>query len=173
MRLPKDGSICGLKHYSTLSDLGRFFSFVILYTVGRTPWTGDRPVARPLPRQTINTHNSDINALNGIRTHDCSARASEGSSCLSTRCHRDRRTETCSNRQIKPIWAVRLVYFLFIIVLTAKYHQFIIFECCVSTSSSTLRMSLSAVGWLIEFIKCNHCLISLCVREVPSVKHAI
>jgi hypothetical protein len=25
------------------------FSFVILYTVGRTAWTGDQPVARPLP----------------------------------------------------------------------------------------------------------------------------
>jgi hypothetical protein len=25
------------------------FSFVILWTVGRTPWTGDQPVARPLP----------------------------------------------------------------------------------------------------------------------------
>jgi hypothetical protein len=29
-------------------DFGRFFSFLILYTVGRTPWTGDQPVARPL-----------------------------------------------------------------------------------------------------------------------------
>jgi hypothetical protein len=25
-----------------------FFSFVILYTIGRTPWTGDQPVASPL-----------------------------------------------------------------------------------------------------------------------------
>jgi hypothetical protein len=25
------------------------FSFLILYTVGRTPWTGDQPVARQLP----------------------------------------------------------------------------------------------------------------------------
>jgi hypothetical protein len=30
-------------------DPGRFFSFLILYTVGRTPWTGDQPVVRPLP----------------------------------------------------------------------------------------------------------------------------
>jgi hypothetical protein len=29
--------------YSPL-DLGRFFSFLNLYTVGRTPWTGDQPV---------------------------------------------------------------------------------------------------------------------------------
>jgi hypothetical protein len=28
---------------------GRFFSFLIRYTVGRTPWTGDQPVSRPLP----------------------------------------------------------------------------------------------------------------------------
>jgi hypothetical protein len=35
--------------YIPLLDLGRFFSFQILYTVGRTSWTGDQPVARPLP----------------------------------------------------------------------------------------------------------------------------
>jgi hypothetical protein len=29
--------------------LAVFFSFLILYTVGRTPWIGDQPVARPLP----------------------------------------------------------------------------------------------------------------------------
>jgi hypothetical protein len=29
--------------------LAGIFSFLILYTVGRTPWTGDQPVARPLP----------------------------------------------------------------------------------------------------------------------------
>jgi hypothetical protein len=34
--------------------LGRFFSFVILYTIGRTPWTGDQPVVRPLPTQIQN-----------------------------------------------------------------------------------------------------------------------
>jgi hypothetical protein len=34
--------------YSPL-DLGRFFSFLILYAVGRILWTGDQPVARPLP----------------------------------------------------------------------------------------------------------------------------
>jgi hypothetical protein len=29
-------------------DLGPFFSFLILYTVSRTPWTGDQSLARPL-----------------------------------------------------------------------------------------------------------------------------
>jgi phosphatidylglycerophosphatase A len=33
--------------YSPL-DLERFFSFLILYTVSRSPRTGDQPVARPL-----------------------------------------------------------------------------------------------------------------------------
>jgi hypothetical protein len=39
-----------------LLDLGRVFSFLILYRVGRTPWTGDRPVARLLPTHRINAH---------------------------------------------------------------------------------------------------------------------
>jgi hypothetical protein len=34
------------------------FQFLNLYTVGRTPWTGDQPVARPLPtHRTTQTQN--------------------------------------------------------------------------------------------------------------------
>jgi hypothetical protein len=36
-----------------LLDLDRFFSFLVLYAVGRTPWTGDEPVARPPPTHRI------------------------------------------------------------------------------------------------------------------------
>jgi hypothetical protein len=45
--------------YSPLLDLGRFSVFcLIFYTVSRTPWTGDQPVARPLPgRRTAQTQN--------------------------------------------------------------------------------------------------------------------
>jgi hypothetical protein len=32
------------------------FQFRILYTVSRIPWTGDQPVARPLPTHRINAH---------------------------------------------------------------------------------------------------------------------
>jgi hypothetical protein len=40
-------------------DLGHVFSFIILYTVGRTPWTGDQPVSRPLPtHRTALTQNT-------------------------------------------------------------------------------------------------------------------
>jgi hypothetical protein len=35
--------------YSPLLCFGRIFIFLILYAVGRTPLTGDQPVARPLP----------------------------------------------------------------------------------------------------------------------------
>jgi hypothetical protein len=49
-----------LRLYSPLLDLGHFFSFLIFYTVGRTRWTGDQPIARPLPTyrtsQTQNKH---------------------------------------------------------------------------------------------------------------------
>jgi hypothetical protein len=41
-------SVC-LWLYSPLLDLGLFLSFLILQTVGRSPWTSDHPVARPLP----------------------------------------------------------------------------------------------------------------------------
>jgi hypothetical protein len=41
-----------------LVDLGHFFIFLILYTFGKTPWTGDQPVARPLlTHRTTQTQN--------------------------------------------------------------------------------------------------------------------
>jgi hypothetical protein len=42
--------------YSPLLDIGRFFNFLILYTVGRTPWTVVQPVARLLPTHRTNIH---------------------------------------------------------------------------------------------------------------------
>jgi hypothetical protein len=71
--------------YSPLLGFGGFISFLIFYTVGRTPWTGDQPVARPLPAHRINAHNTDIHVFSGIRTHDLSVRAIEDSSCLRQR----------------------------------------------------------------------------------------
>jgi hypothetical protein len=67
------------------------------YTDGRPPSTSDQPVARPLPtHRTTQTQNkrTDIHALSGIRTHDPSVPASEDSSCLRPRGHRNRRGTT-------------------------------------------------------------------------------
>jgi hypothetical protein len=69
-----------------------------LYTIGRTPWTSDRPVARPLPKyrttQTQNkrahTHTPNIHARSGTRTHDHGVRASGDSSSLRSLGYRDR-----------------------------------------------------------------------------------
>jgi hypothetical protein len=71
------------------------FSFFTQYTVGGIPWTGDQPVARPLPtHRTIQTqnkrHNTDIHALSLVPTHVPSVRASEDSSGLRPRGHCDR-----------------------------------------------------------------------------------
>jgi hypothetical protein len=63
------------------------------FSDGKTPWTSDQFVARPLPKhRTTQPQNkrTDIHALSGIRTHNPSVRASEDSSCLRPRGHRDR-----------------------------------------------------------------------------------
>jgi hypothetical protein len=75
-----------------LLDLGRFFNFLVLYIIGMPPWTGDQPVARPLPtHRTKQTQmHTDIHALSGIRNHDPSVRASEDSLCLRPHGHCDR-----------------------------------------------------------------------------------
>jgi hypothetical protein len=44
------------------------FSFLILYPVCKTPWTGDQSVAKPLLVHI--TTQTDIHASIGIRTHD-------------------------------------------------------------------------------------------------------
>jgi hypothetical protein len=69
--------------------LAAYFSFLILHTVGRTPSTGDQPVARPLSIHRT-THNTDIHASGGIQTHDPSVRAGKDSSCLRPGGHCDR-----------------------------------------------------------------------------------
>jgi hypothetical protein len=44
--------------YSPLLGSGRFFSFLVLYAVSRTPWTGNQPVSRLLPiHRTAQTQN--------------------------------------------------------------------------------------------------------------------
>jgi hypothetical protein len=44
--------------YSPLFGLGRVFSFLVLYTVSRTTWTGDQSVSRPPPtHKTIQKQN--------------------------------------------------------------------------------------------------------------------
>jgi hypothetical protein len=84
--------------YSPLLSLGSFFSFLIVHKVGRAPWTGISPpqgiyLHTEQHKHRINSHNTDIHALSGIRTHDPTVRASEDSSYLSPRGHCDRHTE--------------------------------------------------------------------------------
>jgi hypothetical protein len=73
------------------------FQFHDHFTDGRTSWTSDQLVARPLPkRRTTQTRNKhihipNIHALSGIRTHDPGFRASEDSTCLRPLGYCDRR----------------------------------------------------------------------------------
>jgi hypothetical protein len=71
----------------------RLFQFLNPYILGTTLWTGDQPVAKPLPThrttQTEETH-TDIHASSGIRTYDPNVRAGEDGSCLRQRGRCDR-----------------------------------------------------------------------------------
>jgi hypothetical protein len=69
-----------------------FFQFYDHFTDGRTPWTSDQPVARPLPKhrttqiQNTHIHIPNIHNLCGIRTHD----PGEDTTCLRSLGYRDR-----------------------------------------------------------------------------------
>jgi hypothetical protein len=86
------------------------FQFPNPYTVGRTPWTGDRSVARLLPTnrttQTQNKRTRRHHASSGIRTHEASVRAGEDTSCIRPRGHCDRLPDFYHNEIIKivPRW---------------------------------------------------------------------
>jgi hypothetical protein len=74
----------------TLEDKANLSVSSIIFADGRTPWTGDQPVSRPLPKpRTTNTQNkrthttSNIHDLCGLRTHDLGFRAIEDSTFLS------------------------------------------------------------------------------------------
>jgi hypothetical protein len=81
------------------------------YTVGKIPWTSDRPIARPLPKhrttQTQNKPNRDIYALSGIRTHDTNGRAGEDSSCLRPRGHSDQPCHIIQKTTVEIFTAVK------------------------------------------------------------------
>jgi hypothetical protein len=66
------------------------FSFLILYTVGRTSWTGDQ-TSQCHYLHTEQTH-TVIHASSTIRTPDPSVRAGEDESCLRSHGHCDRLT---------------------------------------------------------------------------------
>jgi hypothetical protein len=61
-------------------------------TIGRTHWTGGS-AHRKAATYTEHRINANNHALSGIRTHDPSVRASEESSCLRPRGHRDRQQQ--------------------------------------------------------------------------------
>jgi hypothetical protein len=69
-------------------------NFLILYTVGKTPWTGGsaRHKAATCTHDSTDTEktHTDIHASGGIRTHDPSVWAGEDSSCLRPSGHCDR-----------------------------------------------------------------------------------
>jgi hypothetical protein len=91
------------------------FCSLDLYTIGRTPWTSDRPIARPLPKyrtaQTQNkrtyththTHTPNIHGRSEIRTHDHSVRAREDSSCPRPLGYRDRLMRTIRSINIYSV----------------------------------------------------------------------
>jgi hypothetical protein len=66
--------------YSPLLDLSRFFNFLLLYTVGRTPMTLNQPVARLYTKHTQTS----------IPRVGFEVRVGEDGSCLRQRGHSDR-----------------------------------------------------------------------------------
>jgi hypothetical protein len=68
--------------------LAAFFQFLNLYTVGRTPWMGDEPVARPLPTHRTAQTQTSMRRVGFEPTNPLFEWAK--SSCLRPRGHCDR-----------------------------------------------------------------------------------
>jgi hypothetical protein len=76
-----------------------FFSFLILCTVGRTPWTGDQPVAMPLPTQRT-TQTQKKRTQTSMLWVDPSVLATEDCLCPMLRGHCDRQNEELEMQNI-------------------------------------------------------------------------
>jgi hypothetical protein len=81
--------------WPTSKKLSVSLQFTRSYTFGRTPWTGDQLVARPLPvhkhRKThTHTQTPNVHALSGIRIRGPGFRATEDSACLKPLGYRER-----------------------------------------------------------------------------------
>jgi hypothetical protein len=64
-------------------------SYESIWIVGRTPWMGDRPNAKPLPIHRTTQHRkmpTHIHASSGIRIHDPNIRAAEDRTATGTGC---------------------------------------------------------------------------------------
>jgi hypothetical protein len=74
---------------TALVEVGRLFQFLNQYTVGRTLWTEDQPVARPLPtHRTTQTQNKRTQYIHPSPEWDSNLRSQ--CSCLRSRGHCDR-----------------------------------------------------------------------------------
>jgi hypothetical protein len=69
------------------------FQFLNLYTADRTPWTGDQPVARPLPTQRTQTQNKRTRISIPWVGFEPTIPAFEDSSCLGPSGHCDRQKQ--------------------------------------------------------------------------------
>jgi hypothetical protein len=105
--------------YSPLLDLGRFFSFLILYTVGRSPWTGDQAVTGQ-HKHRINAHRHPCLKWDSSPRFQCWE--GEDSSCL------------------RPLglWSAPVLYETVISVLA--------FDIAVWTSEMTPHLFWSIIG---------------------------
>jgi hypothetical protein len=66
--------------YSPLLSLGRVFSFLFLYAVGRTPCSGDQPVTRPaLTHRTTQTQNKPTQYRYSCLKRDSNSRSQRSS----------------------------------------------------------------------------------------------
>jgi hypothetical protein len=84
---------------TALWTLAAFSVSLLLYTVGMTDWTGDKPVARPLPTHRIKAHRHPC--LEWDSNPRPSVQADEDGSCLRPRGQCDRRYRfiiTCNSR---------------------------------------------------------------------------
>jgi hypothetical protein len=94
------------KHYGSTSlvNLGRVFSFLIIYTVDGTPWTEEQPTVRPLPtHRTTQTQNKRLQYRHPCLEWDSNSR-SQGSSGRRPRGHCYRQQKYCSEHISS--WAV-------------------------------------------------------------------
>jgi hypothetical protein len=112
-----------------LLDLGRFFSSLILYTVGRTPWMGDQPVARPLPTHRTTQTQTSMLRVEYEPTIPALERVKKVHALkLGGDCDRQVYHSPHSNTEIKNAWSFTSIYSCFNDVILMRKYSYIVSE---------------------------------------------
>jgi hypothetical protein len=150
--------------------VSRGFYLWIYETIGRTPWTGVRPDARPLPTQHRETQ-THIHAPSRIRTCDLNIRTTEDSTCIRPLGHWDRLIFHRLNYRVWNVWLHRFCLYFILKKTCPVALSFLYVGLYLSQFSLTDRGGIPYYTFSLKFYKRIYFLFYIRENEIRTSSH--